>query len=102
MLPTLVRWWTTSQLFAHSTIAHQNAHSSGQNTAWAVDSKVPVFAPLNAGVAADLSHVNTPAKVEGYIGEDQLAQALEGSEVVVIPAGVPRKPGTDRRFPLID
>lgn len=51
---------------------------------------------LCAGVAADLSHVETPAKVKGYIGEDQLAQALEGSEVVVIPAGVPRKPGTYR------
>lgn len=98
MLPTLVRWWATSQPFAHCTIAHQNTHSSGQNTAWAADSNVPALTPLNVGVAADLSHVNTPAKVEGYIGEDQLAQALEGSEVVVIPAGVPRKPGTDRKF----
>lgn len=48
------------------------------------------------GVAADLSHVNTPAKVEGFIGEDQLSEALEGSKVVVIPAGVPRKPGMTR------
>lgn len=30
------------------------------------------------------------------MGEDQLAQALEGSDVVIIPAGVPRKPGMTR------
>lgn len=30
------------------------------------------------------------------MGEDQLSQALEGSDVVIIPAGVPRKPGMTR------
>lgn len=30
------------------------------------------------------------------MGEDQLGQALEGSDVVIIPAGVPRKPGMTR------
>lgn len=30
------------------------------------------------------------------MGEEQLGQALEGSDVVVIPAGVPRKPGMTR------
>jgi len=49
-----------------------------------------------AGVAADLSHVNTDVKVEGYKGDDQLAQALTGCDVVMIPAGVPRKPGMTR------
>ncbi|CAG2172609.1 unnamed protein product, partial [Oppiella nova] len=29
------------------------------------------------GVAADLSHINTRAKVTGYVGPDQLKQALE-------------------------
>lgn len=29
----------------------------------------------------------------GYLGADQLGAALKGCEVVVIPAGVPRKPG---------
>jgi len=48
------------------------------------------------GVAADLSHINTRAKVTGYVGPDQLKQALEGAQVVVIPAGVPRKPGMTR------
>ena len=42
------------------------------------------------GVAADVSHVDTPAEVQGYAA-DQLDQALDGVEVVVIPAGVPRK-----------
>uniref|UniRef100_A0A3B3RLH2 Malate dehydrogenase n=1 Tax=Paramormyrops kingsleyae TaxID=1676925 RepID=A0A3B3RLH2_9TELE len=48
------------------------------------------------GVAADLSHIETRAQVTGYVGPEQLPQALEGSEVVVIPAGVPRKPGMTR------
>ncbi|KAI0033510.1 NAD-malate dehydrogenase [Vararia minispora EC-137] len=46
------------------------------------------------GVAADLSHIATPAKVEGYLPpDDGLAKTLKGADVVVIPAGVPRKPG---------
>ncbi|XP_063312791.1 malate dehydrogenase, mitochondrial [Pelobates fuscus] len=48
------------------------------------------------GVAADLSHIETRAKVTGYLGPDQLADCLKGSDVVVIPAGVPRKPGMTR------
>ncbi|KAH9748982.1 malate dehydrogenase [Citrus sinensis] len=35
-------------------------------------------------------------EVEGYAGEEQLGKALEGSDVVIIPAGVPRKPGMTR------
>ncbi|KAF8903064.1 lactate/malate dehydrogenase [Mucidula mucida] len=46
------------------------------------------------GVAADLSHIATPSKVEGFLPpDDGLAKALAGANVVVIPAGVPRKPG---------
>lgn len=46
------------------------------------------------GVAADLSHIATPAKVEGYLPpDDGLAKVLKGADIVVIPAGVPRKPG---------
>jgi len=52
-------------------------------------------APITPGVAADLSHINTGAKLEGYIGDD-LKKALDGCDVVVIPAGVPRKPGMTR------
>jgi malate dehydrogenase len=48
------------------------------------------------GVAADISHCSTPAKTHGYVGMDQISDALKGSRVVVIPAGVPRKPGMTR------
>ncbi|KAI9140330.1 malate dehydrogenase, NAD-dependent [Paraphysoderma sedebokerense] len=49
------------------------------------------------GVAADLSHINTATKVTGYkAGDGNLEKALEGADVVVIPAGVPRKPGMTR------
>jgi len=49
------------------------------------------------GVAADLSHIATPAKVEGYLPpDDGLKKALAGADIVVIPAGVPRKPGMTR------
>lgn len=34
--------------------------------------------------------------MKGYAGADQLGEALEGSDVVIIPAGVPRKPGMTR------
>ncbi|XP_032662840.1 malate dehydrogenase, mitochondrial [Odontomachus brunneus] len=48
------------------------------------------------GVAADLSHIDTPAKVKAYNGPDQLKDSLKGAQVVIIPAGVPRKPGMTR------
>ncbi|KAJ1680267.1 Malate dehydrogenase, cytoplasmic [Spiromyces aspiralis] len=49
------------------------------------------------GVTADLSHINTSSKVSGFTPEnDGLRAALDGCDVVVIPAGVPRKPGMTR------
>lgn len=48
------------------------------------------------GVAADLSHCETKSKCTGFVGVDQLKASLEGAELVVIPAGVPRKPGMTR------
>lgn len=48
------------------------------------------------GVAADLSHCSTRAKVTAYNGPEELGPALKGCDVVVIPAGVPRKPGMTR------
>nr|CCC93460.1 unnamed protein product [Trypanosoma congolense IL3000] len=47
------------------------------------------------GVAADVSHICSPAKVTGHSKED-INKALEGSDIVLIPAGVPRKPGMTR------
>ncbi|KAL4784063.1 lactate/malate dehydrogenase [Aspergillus varians] len=49
------------------------------------------------GVAADLSHINANSTVTGYQpSESGLHEALKGSEIVLIPAGVPRKPGMTR------
>lgn len=52
-------------------------------------------APVVPGVAVDLSHIPTAVKVTGH-GKDDLAGALTGCDIVLIPAGVPRKPGMDR------
>lgn len=56
---------------------------------------------LAKGVAQDLSHINTNCKVVGYepaSKEDttSIAAALKGTDIVLIPAGVPRKPGMTR------
>jgi malate dehydrogenase len=57
------------------------------------------------GVAADLSHIPTYSKVTGSLpspvsfpskGNMGLEETLTGCDVVVIPAGVPRKPGMTR------
>ena len=62
------------------------------------------------GIAADLSHIPTACSVTGSVptpntmswpptpskGNEGLAAALSGADVVVIPAGVPRKPGMTR------
>jgi len=48
------------------------------------------------GVAADLSHCETRAVTTGFVGAEQMEASLVGAEIVVIPAGVPRKPGMTR------
>ncbi|MDU2477474.1 MAG: malate dehydrogenase [Klebsiella sp.] len=45
------------------------------------------IAPVTPGVAVDLSHIPTDVKIKGFSGED---------DVVLISAGVARKPGMDR------
>merc|ERR1719460_1639133 len=55
-----------------------------------------------AGVAADLGHLERPAKVTGYAIDpskpavDQLEECLTGCNLVLVPAGLPRKPGMTR------
>ncbi|MBZ4341293.1 lactate dehydrogenase, partial [Mycobacterium tuberculosis] len=51
--------------------------------------------PVTPGVAVDLSHIPTDVKIKGFSGEDA-TPALEGADVVLISAGVARKPGMDR------
>merc|ERR1719271_1256220 len=55
-----------------------------------------------AGVAADLSHIERPCKVDGVAvdpakpAKDQLKAQLTGCDLVLVPAGIPRKPGMTR------
>ena len=53
------------------------------------------ISPVTPGVAADLSHIPTAVNVKGFAGEDP-SQALENADIVLISAGVARKPGMDR------
>jgi len=54
------------------------------------------------GVAADLSHLEKKCKVTGYALEkddkpiEKLSECLIGCHLVLLPAGVPRKPGMTR------
>lgn len=61
-------------------------------------SDLSLYDVVNApGVAADLSHINTASPVQGFLPEnDGLAKAVQGSDLVIIPAGMPRKPGQTR------
>lgn len=55
-----------------------------------------------AGVAADLSHLEKKVKVKGYAKSlderavDKLGECLTGCSLVLVPAGMPRKPGQTR------
>ncbi|WP_038910219.1 malate dehydrogenase [Dickeya dadantii] len=53
------------------------------------------IAPVTPGVAVDLSHIPTDVKIKGFSGEDA-TPALEGADIVLMSAGVARKPGMDR------
>lgn len=48
------------------------------------------------GTAADLSHIDTLATVSPFEGPDNLVKVLHCADIVVIPAGLPRKPGMER------
>ncbi|MCK5818898.1 MAG: malate dehydrogenase [Psychromonas sp.] len=52
-------------------------------------------APVTPGVAKDLSHIPTSVQVTGFGGNDP-AQVIQNADVVLISAGVARKPGMDR------
>merc|ERR1712000_360366 len=49
------------------------------------------------GVAADLSHISSPSAVKGYLPAEGGAEAaFKDADIIVIPAGIPRKPGMTR------
>ncbi|MFM2483110.1 malate dehydrogenase [Celerinatantimonas sp. YJH-8] len=53
------------------------------------------IAPMTPGVAVDLSHIPTYVDIKGFAGDDP-TPALVDADVVMISAGVARKPGMDR------
>ena len=53
------------------------------------------IAPVTPGVAKDLSHIPTAVGCDGFAGEDP-TEALQGADIVLITAGVARKPGMSR------
>ncbi|XP_041451435.1 malate dehydrogenase, mitochondrial-like [Drosophila obscura] len=50
------------------------------------------------GFRKDLSHIDTGCQVKAYHGADQMANAIKGADIVMITAGMPRKPGQTRDF----
>lgn len=73
---------------------HSSLHAQYTDLLQLADLSLPPshLAYCLAGVAADISHVDTPAVVTGYTKDDEgLKAALTGAQIVVIPAGVPRK-----------
>jgi len=53
-------------------------------------------APFTPGVGKDLSHIETISQVTAHTGPEELDDCLKGCHVVLIPAGMPRKPGMTR------
>ena len=41
----------------------------------------------------DAASASKSCSVQGYAGDEQLAESLQGCDLVIIPAGMPRKPG---------
>ncbi|KAI1766401.1 lactate/malate dehydrogenase [Hypoxylon sp. FL1150] len=49
------------------------------------------------GVATDLSHISSNAKTTGYLPKDDGGKlAFKDADIIVIPAGIPRKPNMTR------
>lgn len=76
----------------------------GQTLALLLKLRIPVgtelalydISPVTPGVAVDISHIATSVKAIGYAGEENLAAALKDAHMVLVTAGVARKPGMTR------
>ena len=58
-----------------------------------LNDEVFIFAISILGVGADLSHIETIAKVTAHMGPENLDECVKDASLVLIPAGMPRKPG---------
>ncbi|WP_418145968.1 malate dehydrogenase [Actinobacillus pleuropneumoniae] len=75
----------------------------GQTLALLLKLRLPVgtdlalydISPVTPGIAVDISHIPTSVSAIGYSGEDP-SEALKGANLVIITAGVARKPGMTR------
>jgi len=54
------------------------------------------LAPFTPGVAKDLSHIETASTVTSHLGPENLDECVKDCTLVIIPAGMPRKPGMTR------
>jgi hypothetical protein len=56
--------------------------------------KLSLYDVVNTpGVATDLSHISSIAQIEGFLpADDGMRKAFTGADIVIIPAGIPRKP----------
>ena len=76
----------------------------GQTLALLLKLRLPVgtelalydISPVTPGVAVDISNIATSVKAIGYAGEENLAAALKDAHMVLVTAGVARKPGMTR------
>lgn len=76
----------------------------GQTLALLLKLRLPVgtelalydISPVTPGVAVDISHIATSVKAIGYAGEENLEAALKDAHMVLVTAGVARKPGMTR------
>lgn len=49
------------------------------------------------GIATDLMHIDTRANVTGFLPQNGgLRKALNGADIIVVTAGIARKPGMTR------
>lgn len=49
------------------------------------------------GIVEELNHIPTRLPIRGFKGVDRFPLGLQGADVVVITAGIPRKPGMNRK-----
>merc|ERR1712088_1261569 len=81
-----------------STSSSNNVSVAVMGAAGGIGQPLSMLLKLNPAVTklALYDIVDTPGRVSGFVGADGLEASLAGAEIVVIPAGVPRKPGMTR------
>jgi NAD-dependent malate dehydrogenase len=99
----VVAFWSTKSPYCKDCLSFDNLVIVEECVLTFVGSTLSLYDVVNViGVGADISHINSNVKLEYYLGDmknpanPEVDKALAGSDVVIIPAGVPRKPGMTR------